>query len=154
MCQLHADLTCCQSDTTRSANVEWKIQSRVTSELEKISSSESSRLKSLTDAVSSGTDESQSRSRFFANVPFIGEPETKPQTSHTTVSKEIEDLKQKMDKRKKLDQVDPAAEQARADLVQCLRTHDRRPLDCWKEREAFKREVGRMEKQFVERTIR
>jgi MICOS complex subunit MIC19 len=70
------------------------------------------------------------------------------------VSKEIEELQKKLAGRKKLEQIDPAVEKARADLVQCLRINDRRPLDCWEQREAFKREVGRLEKQFVQRTIR
>jgi MICOS complex subunit MIC19 len=40
-------------------------------------------------------------------------------------------------------------EKARGELVGCLRLNDRRPLDCWREVEAFKREVGRLEEKFV-----
>jgi altered-inheritance-of-mitochondria protein 13 len=70
------------------------------------------------------------------------------------VSKEVAELKAKLAKRKKLENVDPAVEKAKEELVQCLRINDRRPLDCWKEKEAFKREVGRLERAFVERTVR
>jgi altered-inheritance-of-mitochondria protein 13 len=148
-----------QSDTTRASNIEWKIQSRVTSELEKLSSNESSKLKSLTQSIASGeSSDTSSRPRFLQYVPIYGEKiaqeEKKEALSHESVSKEIEDLKAKMGKRKKLEQVDGAVEKARSELVDCLRTHDRRPLDCWKEREAFKKEVGRLEKEFVEKTIR
>jgi len=74
--------------------------------------------------------------------------------SNSSVSKEIANLKAKLEKRKKLEAVDPAVEKAKEQLVSCLRENDRRPLDCWKEREAFKKEVGRLEREFVERTVR
>jgi altered-inheritance-of-mitochondria protein 13 len=70
------------------------------------------------------------------------------------VSKEIAELKKKLEARKKLEQVDPAVEKAKEDVVACLRTNDRRPLDCWKEVETFRREVGRLEREFVEKTVR
>jgi altered-inheritance-of-mitochondria protein 13 len=70
------------------------------------------------------------------------------------VSKEIAELKRKLENRKKIEQADQGVEKAKNELVQCLRTNDRKPLDCWKEREAFKREVGRLERQFVEKTVR
>ena len=82
------------------------------------------------------------------------EQERKAQLSHDGVSKEVEELRRKLAARKKLEQLDPAVEKARDDLVQCLRINDRRPLDCWEQREAFKQAVGRLEKEFVERTIR
>ena len=82
------------------------------------------------------------------------EQERKAQLSHNSVSKEVEELRKKLAARKKLEELDPVVEKARGDLVQCLRLNDRRPLDCWEQREAFKREVGRLEKQFVEKTIR
>jgi altered-inheritance-of-mitochondria protein 13 len=69
------------------------------------------------------------------------------------VSKEIAELKKKLEGRRKVEQVDPAVQKAKDELVFCLRMNDRRPLDCWKEREAFKKEVARMEREFVERTV-
>jgi altered-inheritance-of-mitochondria protein 13 len=70
------------------------------------------------------------------------------------VSKEIAGLKAKLERRKKLEAADPGVEKAKEELVQCLRINDRRPLDCWKEAEAFKKEVGKLERAFVERTVR
>ena len=70
------------------------------------------------------------------------------------MSQEIADLKKKLEGRRKVEQVDEGVKKAKEELVQCLRVNDRRPLDCWKEREAFKREVGRLEREFVERTVR
>ena len=63
-------------------------------------------------------------------------------------------MKKKLEARKKLEQVDPTVEKAKEDVVTCLRTNDRRPLDCWKEVETFRREVGRLEREFVEKTVR
>lgn len=74
--------------------------------------------------------------------------------SRTSVTKEIEQLRAKLEQRKKLEQVNADLNKAKEDVVTCLRMNDRRPLDCWKEVETFKREVGRLEKEFVEKTIR
>lgn len=52
-----------------------------------------------------------------------------------------------------MEEADAGVEKAREGLVQCLRLNDRRPLDCWEEREAFKREVARLERQFVDKTL-
>jgi len=84
----------------------------------------------------------------------VSEKERKTNLSHSSVSHEIAELKKKLEGRKKKEQPDPGVEKAKEELVQCLRIHDRRPLDCWKERESFKREVGRLEREFVERTVR
>ena len=71
-----------------------------------------------------------------------------------SIQREITSLRQKLDSRKKLDELDPSVEKAREDVVQCLRDKDRRPLDCWKEVDVFRQQVGRLEKGFVERTLR
>ena len=42
---------------------------------------------------------------------------------------------------------------AKEKVVTCLRLNDRRPLDCWKEVEAFKREVGRLEGAFLGKVL-
>jgi MICOS complex subunit MIC19 len=74
--------------------------------------------------------------------------------SRDTVTKEIEALRKKLETRKRLEQIDPSVDKAKEAVTNCLRMNDRRPLDCWKEVETFKKEVGRLEKEFVERTIR
>jgi altered-inheritance-of-mitochondria protein 13 len=74
--------------------------------------------------------------------------------SRTSVTKEIEQLRTRLEQRKKLEQVDAELTKAKEDVVTCLRMHDRRPLDCWKEVETFKKEVQRLENQFIEKTIR
>jgi altered-inheritance-of-mitochondria protein 13 len=148
-----------QSDTTRSANLELKIQSRVTSELERLAAEEASKLKELSDSISK---EAESPSSSDSDAPTLtdkltgvaADKEKKAQLSHGSVSSEIAELKRKLEGRRKVEAVDKDVQKAKDELVQCLRINDRRPLDCWKEREAFKREVGRLEREFVERTVR
>ena len=48
---------------------------------------------------------------------------------------------------------DKAVEKAKEDMVSCLRKNDRRPLDCWKEVEVFKREVGRLERGYLGKVL-
>jgi MICOS complex subunit MIC19 len=40
-------------------------------------------------------------------------------------------------------------EPRRQDVISCLRINDRKPLDCWKEVEIFKREVRKLEESYV-----
>jgi altered-inheritance-of-mitochondria protein 13 len=147
-----------QSDATRTANLELKIQSRVTSELERLAAAEESKLKSLADEISKSSDTpSSSPDASTLTDKLTGaaaDKEKKAALSHSSVSNEIESLKKKLGERRKVEQVDAGVQKAKDELVNCLRVNDRRPLDCWKEREAFKREVGRLEKDFVERTVR
>jgi altered-inheritance-of-mitochondria protein 13 len=71
-----------------------------------------------------------------------------------SVQRDVQDLKKKLDSRKKLSDVDEGVEKAKADVVKCLRENDRRPLDCWKEVEVFKQEVRRLEGVWVEKVVR
>lgn len=62
-----------------------------------------------------------------------------------------------MEKRKKVREIgelDAAVESAREEVVKCLRGNDRRPLDCWKEVEAFREGVRRLEVGWVESVVR
>jgi altered-inheritance-of-mitochondria protein 13 len=74
--------------------------------------------------------------------------------SRDSVTKEIENLKAKLEQRKKLEQADQDVTKAKESVVACLRSNDRRPLDCWKEVETFKKEVARLENDFMQKTIR
>ncbi|RAH59211.1 DUF1690-domain-containing protein [Aspergillus piperis CBS 112811] len=73
--------------------------------------------------------------------------------SRESVNSEIEELRAKLEGRKKLVEIDAGIEKARSEVVSCLRLNDRRPLDCWKEVEAFKKEVARLEEGFVDRIV-
>lgn len=69
------------------------------------------------------------------------------------MSKEVESLRARLEERKKVRQLPESLEQARSEVVRCLRENDRRPLDCWQEVEAFKEEVRRLEKGWVDKVI-
>jgi altered-inheritance-of-mitochondria protein 13 len=76
--------------------------------------------------------------------------------SRESVQKEIETLKVKLKQRQLKEDVvkDEGVNKAREDVVSCLKTNDRRPLDCWREVEAFRREVGRLEGAFLGRVLK
>jgi altered-inheritance-of-mitochondria protein 13 len=84
----------------------------------------------------------------------LAEKQRQKEMTRNTVTEEVEQLRAKLANRKKLEQVDADVGKAKDAVIACLRTNDRRPLDCWQEIETFKKEVGRLEKQFVEKTIR
>ncbi|KAF2717461.1 hypothetical protein K431DRAFT_315733 [Polychaeton citri CBS 116435] len=72
-----------------------------------------------------------------------------PDISHSSIMEEVKKLKQKLDARKKLEKPSVEVEKAREGLVQCLRVNDRRPLDCWQEKEAFEVAVKSLESRFL-----
>ncbi|KAF1963026.1 hypothetical protein CC80DRAFT_103023 [Byssothecium circinans] len=154
-----------QTDSTRSKQQELAFQERLTAELEKLREKEAQKLSELTKTLSGEAEQpaaepsiSESLTEKISDATStsstLAEKQKARDMSNASVTKEIEALKKKLDARKKLEQADPAVNKAKEDVVNCLRTNDRRPLDCWKEVETFKREVGRLEKDFVERTIR
>lgn len=69
------------------------------------------------------------------------------------MASEIQELRSKLDGRRKLMELPEGVEKARNEVVSCLRLNDRRPLDCWKEVEGFKKEVARLEEAFVDRIV-
>ncbi|EON66346.1 hypothetical protein W97_05443 [Coniosporium apollinis CBS 100218] len=152
-----------QSDTTRAKNLEAQIQARITAELEKIQSTESARFNKVSEEVSAEPSSSSEDSSpsigekiadAFSSQSTLDAKHKKQHLSHDSVSKEIAELKRKLEGRKKLEKADPSVEKAKEEVVRCLRVNDRRPLDCWQEVENFRREVGKMERNFVERTVR
>lgn len=104
-------------------------------ELRKLQAEEDARLKALTSKLAAETA-----------------PENTP-TSRHEVSKEIRQLEERLQSRKLVKEVPETVETARSEVVRCLRENDRRPLDCWREVAAFKEEVRRLEKGWVERVI-
>ncbi|CDM27322.1 hypothetical protein DTO013E5_4462 [Penicillium roqueforti] len=77
----------------------------------------------------------------------------KRDVSRNSVAAEIEQLRSKLDGRRKLVELDDGVAKARSDVTSCLQLNDRRPLNCWVEVDAFKREVARMEAAFVDRIV-
>ncbi|KAK5807370.1 hypothetical protein VI817_001628 [Penicillium citrinum] len=73
--------------------------------------------------------------------------------SRETVNTEIEALRARLDGRRKLAELDEGVAKAQSNVIGCLRLNDRRPLDCWQEVDAFKKEVARMEAAFVDRIV-
>lgn len=81
------------------------------------------------------------------------EEKARKNTSSKKVNEEIEKLKKALGERKVLKDLPKEVEQAREGVITCLRLNDRQSLDCWKEVEIFKREVRKLEEQFVGRVL-
>ncbi|KAF9698155.1 hypothetical protein EKO04_003610 [Ascochyta lentis] len=149
------------TDATRSKAQELQYQERLTAELEKLREQGSQDFSKFSETLSGEEQPQDSEPSFTEKLAdatssssTLAEKQKQKDMSRTSVTKEIEQLRAKLEQRKKLEQVDADLNKAKDDVVTCLRMHDRRPLDCWKEVETFKKEVGRLEKEFVERTIR
>ncbi|KAF2712180.1 hypothetical protein K504DRAFT_488663 [Pleomassaria siparia CBS 279.74] len=149
-----------QTDSTRSKQQELAYQRRLTSELEKVREQEVWNLSKLSETLSDDLDKPsepslvEKLSDATLSSSALAEKQKQKDMTRDSVTKEIEALKKKLEERRKLEQVDPQLSKAKAEVVACLRTNDRRPLDCWQEIANFKQEVGRLEKDFVEKTIR
>lgn len=97
----------------------------------------------------------QRDSRGGADHKAKAEGDKRRELSRASVQREIEGLKEKLAKRRVKEEVvgDQGVKRAREEVVTCLRVNDRRPLDCWREVETFRREVGRLEGAFLGRVL-
>lgn len=124
-----------ETDASRAKIVEHQIQARVAEELKKLQLQEAEALKIAQEKL--------------AAAEF--KPDDGP--SHHTVSKEIEEMRKKLEARKQVRALPDSVEGARSEVIRCLRDNDRRPLDCWQEVENFKAEVKKLEKGWVEKVL-
>jgi len=149
-----------ETNSTRAKTLELHIAQRVAAELEKIRNHESSALEEARKKITAANEQtgsSDSSEHSLLQIPSISpkdllessdEKQRKSQTS-AKVQQEIEKLKQTLGQRKVLKELPNEVESARQDVISCLRINDRKPLDCWKEVEVFKRAVRQMEENYV-----
>jgi altered-inheritance-of-mitochondria protein 13 len=131
----------------------------VTAELERIRKEEAARLAQYTERLTPSSDEEPSSDDSSlkdkltsALTPSSSQSKSR---SNNTVSKEVAELRSKLERRKGVEnKTDASLEKAKEGLVQCLRLNDRRPLDCWEQVEQFKAEVAKLEQKFVDRALR
>ncbi|KAF3942381.1 hypothetical protein ABW19_dt0204968 [Dactylella cylindrospora] len=116
----------------RASNLE--IQKKVADELQRLQSKE--------DKITEGLDERISK-----------ESEKDYDIDRVKVGRSIATLSEKLSAQSKYSEQTAAVSAAETAVVRCLRLNDRRPLDCWKEVEAFKREVAKLEDGFVGKVI-
>lgn len=109
---------------------------------------------SLAAHLSSPFYQDHSAPRPAAAASAASDASTDSGRTSESVKKEIMELRRKLQERKKVETMPPEVEAAKEKVVRCLRQNDRRPLDCWQEVEEFKREVGRLEAEFVRRVGR
>ncbi|KAL7621595.1 hypothetical protein AAE478_008920 [Parahypoxylon ruwenzoriense] len=131
-----------ETDTSRAQTLELAVQARVGSELRKLSEHESATLREAQEKLTSASPADDEEAAAAQQQP-----------SRQTVSKEVEALRARLDKRKQLRPLPDSVDRARSDVVRCLVENDRRPLDCWLEVEAFKEEVRRLEKGWVDKVV-
>ncbi|KAK4649514.1 uncharacterized protein QC761_119620 [Podospora bellae-mahoneyi] len=128
-----------ETDASRLQAIELEIQARVAAELKRLRDQESEALRAAQAKLADSTDDKTA--------------DDNSKTSYT-VSKEVQALQKKLEERKRIrSQLPESLENARSGVVRCLRENDRRPLDCWREVEAFKEEVRRVEKGWVEKVV-
>ncbi|PQE24477.1 DUF1690 domain-containing protein [Rutstroemia sp. NJR-2017a BBW] len=135
-----------QTDSTRAKTLELHIQARVADELKKLQERASKDFEELTAKLSSDDEPSASAEKNAG--------EQLRQVGRDAVQKDVQQLKTKLERRRKLVEVDEGVVKAKSEVVRCLRENDRRPLDCWREVEAFRREVRRLEGEWVEKVVR
>ncbi|KAK8073850.1 hypothetical protein PG994_004749 [Apiospora phragmitis] len=130
-----------ESDVSRAQSLELAVQARVAEELKKLEKSESAALKAAYEKATTAADDGD------------GQQQDGGKNRHT-VSKEVEALRARLDKRKQLRVLPDSVERARTGVLECLRDNDRRPLNCWQEVENFREQVRQLEKEWVDRVVR
>jgi len=158
-----------ESDSTRAKDLELHVQTRVAAELKRLDAEASKSLKDLEESISTAPDSTtdstntaaqphlpdQSASAGGVDHKAKADGDRLRDLSRASVQREIESLKGKLQQRRVKEEVtsDEGVNKARDEVVRCLRVNDRRPLDCWKEVETFRREVGRLEGAFLGRVL-
>lgn len=132
-----------ETDISRQQTLELQVQARVAEELKRLRAAEAAKLQETLTSSSSSSD-SASEQQQQQNDNNI---------SRQKVNKEVEALRAKLEERRKVRELPESMETARSEVVRCLRENDRRPLDCWKEVEAFKEEVRRLERGWVDKVV-
>lgn len=133
--------------------MELHIQSRVADELKRLEARESQRLKELEEQIAREPPRSEGLGAVTGHDGAQLEQRRQQQLDQAHIQREVAALRQRLQERKRRLDLDPGVKRAKDDVVTCLRTNDRRPLDCWREVEAFKREVARLEDAFVEKSL-
>ena len=127
-----------ESDISRSQSLELAVQARVAEELKKLQAKENDALKAAREKAAEITKADEEKA-------------AQAQSSRDAVSKEVQTLRARLEKRKQVKELPESVEKTRSEVVRCLIENDRRPLNCWKEVEAFKEEVRRLEKGWVDK---
>ncbi|KIW70703.1 hypothetical protein PV04_02948 [Phialophora macrospora] len=140
-----------ETNSTRAKTLELHIQQRVAEELEKIKKHESAALEAIRKKIAEESPSDSSSLSPKDLIPGIQNDEEQKRKAQSSqkVQQEIEKLKQQLGQRKTLKELPKEVEDARQDVISCLRINDRKPLDCWKEVEIFKREVRKLEENYV-----
>jgi altered-inheritance-of-mitochondria protein 13 len=138
-------ILCKQSDSTRAKTLELHIQSRVAEELKKLQTRATADFEDLSAKLSAPEPKEKESKSAGDTLRDLG---------REAVQNDVQELRKKLEGRKKLAEVDEGVEKAKSEVVRCLRENDRRPLDCWKEVETFKEEVRRLERSWVEKVVR
>ncbi|KAL9133339.1 MAG: hypothetical protein Q9175_005481 [Cornicularia normoerica] len=157
-----------ETDSTRAKDLEMHIQSRVAAELARLDAETTQTLKDLEARISSTPDTTtESTNTPSTTIPdqtgSAGGPDHRAKAegdrtrglSRMKVQEEIDKLKGKLKERQLKEDImkDREVNKAKEGVVACLRLNDRRPLDCWKEVETFRREVGRLEGAFLGKVL-
>lgn len=125
-----------QTDASRQALLEAQIQARVHAELQKLQSQQSAALSKAHEAIASASPEPKDNEK-----------------SRDGVNAQVQELRKQLEARKQIKNLPEGVETARGEVIRCLRENDRRPLDCWAEVESFKKEVKKMEQEWVNKVV-
>jgi len=133
-----------ETDSTRAKSLELHVQKRVASELRRLQERTERDLEDLKLKISAAEDTAQKKTAGDA-LRDLG---------REAVQNDVTELKKKLERRRRLADVDGEVDKAKSEVIRCLRENDRRPLDCYREVERFREEVRRLESIWVENVIR
>ena len=67
------------------------------------------------------------------------------------LEQDLEELRKQIEKRPKAMEEDSKVKAARSAVITCLRTNEKRPLNCYKEVEHFKESVKTLQRSFIQK---
>jgi len=122
-----------ESNSTRAAELESHIQSRVRDELARLQALSEERQQKVLEAMKQQGLEIEKEATGLSSITLEGD---------------IKELKDKWGGWRESKE-DQEARKAETELRRCLLLNERRPLDCWWEVKQFKDKVAKLEREFV-----
>ncbi|KAM3507255.1 hypothetical protein MY11210_007228 [Beauveria gryllotalpidicola] len=146
---LHSLQSSAETDASRAKLFEQQIHACVADELKKLQKREAEALAAAHDKIAAAAAAAAASSKLTDKA----DDSSSNGPTRYTVSKEVDALRKKLEERKQVRALPGDVEAARTKMIECLRTHDRRPLDCWQEVADFKAEVKKLEKSWVDKVV-
>ncbi|POS85387.1 hypothetical protein EPUL_003491 [Erysiphe pulchra] len=145
------------TDSIRAKALELEIQSRVNAELQRLQSAAAKEYAELQAKISAEEEPNKHNLKNSTGNDEVSEAaiagDRLRRLGREAVQGDIRELQTKIEKSKRVRELDENVDKAKSEVVKCFKENDRRPLDCWAQVEKFKEEVAKLEDSWIQKVV-